>query len=107
MQCKLTARSIRRLEPADKPYEVRDTEIKGFLLRREPTGRCTYYLEYKNASGQRKRYRIGAAAALTPEQARDVAKQESGKVALGYTSRAGQGTTGKRISQDAYSWYLS
>jgi hypothetical protein len=46
MQVKITARAIAALKPADKPYEAFDTEIKGFLLRVEPTGIMTYYLAY-------------------------------------------------------------
>lgn len=98
MQAKLTLRTVNKLVPAEKVYEVRDTDIKGFLLRLEPTGKATYYLEYKNEAGQRRRYRLGTAGNLTPEQARDAAKQASGKVALGTDIQA-ERTTARREAE--------
>jgi integrase len=83
MQVKITARAITALKPADKPYEAFDTEIKGFLLRVEPTGIMTYYLAYKTPGGRRGRYRIGRAGNLTPVQARDVALRLAADVAHG------------------------
>lgn len=84
MKAKLTIRTLKGLEVKDKPFEVFDTEIKGFLLRVEPTGTMTYYLAYA-VDGKRRRYKIGRGGEgnLTPEQARDVAKKKAGMIAHG------------------------
>jgi hypothetical protein len=73
MQAKLSAQSIRALRPGDKPYEVVDMEVKGFLLRVQPSGVMTYYFSYRNRDGRRRRYRIGNSESLSQAQARDQA----------------------------------
>ena len=83
MQMKLTARTVKPLKAKARPYEVRDTEIKGFLLRVQPSGASTYYLDYRNAGGKRNRYRIGASPSVSPEQARDAAKLKYAEVTKG------------------------
>lgn len=62
---------VDRLGPSNKPYEVRDTRLKGFLLRVQPSGVKTYYLEYARG----KRVKIGRADAIKPAAARERAKQ--------------------------------
>jgi hypothetical protein len=42
MKASLTAKTINALEPAAKPYEIRDTKIKGILLRVQPSGAMAY-----------------------------------------------------------------
>jgi len=85
MKKKLTAKTVNALEPKEKPYEVRDSETKGFLLRVQPSGAMAYYLDYRTAEGRRNRYKIGLGGkgGLTPEQARDVAEKKAGDVAHG------------------------
>lgn len=61
---------VANLKPADKPYEVRDTRLKGLLLRVQPSGVMSYYVEYARG----KRINLGRADAVTPAQARDQAK---------------------------------
>lgn len=80
MQLKLIATNINKLQPGTKPYEVRDTEIKGFILRVQPTGVMIYYLDYR-LNGKRNRYRIGSHGTIKPNKARDIAEREAGKVA--------------------------
>ncbi len=84
MKAKLTSRSIKTLEPSPKAFEVVDTELKGFLLRVQPTGRKTFYYSYRSQDGQRKRIKIGTLGSeLSLQQARDVALQHAAKVASG------------------------
>ncbi len=83
MQAKLNATTIKTLQPAAKPYEVVDTEIKGFLLRVQPTGRKTYYFAYRSPSGAKKRIKLGVVGQVTPAQARDEALVQAGEVAKG------------------------
>lgn len=52
MQAKLNASTVKRLTGETKPYEVVDTEIKGFLMRIQPTGRKTFYFSYRNTAGK-------------------------------------------------------
>jgi hypothetical protein len=88
MNRKLTATTIKDLKPEPRPYEVRDTEIKGFLLRISPAGRMTYYLDYRNALGKRNRHSIGITSKVTPAQARDIAGKLAGDVAHGIDLQA-------------------
>lgn len=88
MKKKLTTRTVNPLIAQDKPYEVVDTEIKGFLLRVQPSGAKTYSFSYRNSDGMRQRYKIGDASSLTPQQARDIAEKESARVASGIDIQA-------------------
>lgn len=81
MKQKLTIRSVKELTPDKTPYEVRDTEINGFLLRIQPSGCMTYYFVYRTTDGKKKRTRLGKHGTLTPIQARDAAMVQAGKVA--------------------------
>ena len=39
MKAKLSSRTIQALRASDNPFEVVDLELKGFLLRVQPSGR--------------------------------------------------------------------
>jgi integrase len=80
---KLGARTIDSLTPSTKPYEVRDNEIKGLLVRVQPSGSMSYYCEYRNSQGSKHRVRIGQAKVLSIAQARDEARKIIGEVARG------------------------
>jgi integrase len=75
----ITLDLIRSTEPRAKPFEIRDTRLKGFLLRVQPGGSKTFYVEYARG----KRVRIGPADALAPSHARERARQILADVALG------------------------
>jgi len=83
MRAKLSSRTLQALRPCDKPFEVVDSELKGFLLRVQPSGAMTYYFSYRNAQGRRGRYRIGNSDSLSPAQARDQATLLSARVVAG------------------------
>ena len=83
MQAKLSARTIQAIQLTGKPFEVVDTELKGYLLRVQPSGVKTYYFSYRNGQGKRKRYRIGNSESLSPAQARDQAILLSARVVAG------------------------
>jgi integrase len=80
---KLTTTTVKQLKPQDKPYEVRDTETKGFLLRVQPTGRQTFYFSYRNQQGKKARSKIGVVGNITLQQARDEALRMAGRVSSG------------------------
>lgn len=70
---------LKRLRPSDKPYEVRDTQLKGLILRVQPSGVMSYYVQY----GRGRRISIGHADAISPAQARDQAKPILGEAYAG------------------------
>jgi integrase len=81
MKAKLNTSSISKLGIEPKPYEVVDIELKGFLLRVQPTGRKTFYYAYRTDAGKRLRIKIGVLGpALTVQQARDSAIKFAGQV---------------------------
>jgi integrase len=81
MRATITADLIRKL---DEPCEVWDTKIPGLQLRVRASGRASYRLNY----GRNKRITLGTADALTPAEARDVARQLLGDVARGLDPQA-------------------
>jgi integrase len=76
----ITAPVVKNLEPSDKPYEVVDTDLKGFLARVQPTGVITYYFAYRVQDGTRKRYRIGKHPGITAPAARKAAEKLAAEV---------------------------
>ena len=64
-------KTLKALKPEARPYEVRDSELRGFILRVQPSGVMSYVVQY----GRGKRFTIGRTTALTPAQARDLAKE--------------------------------
>lgn len=73
MLCKITARLVQTLKPTDKRFEIRDIELKGFLIRVLPSGMMSYECDYRLKNGRRNRITIGRVGVLTPAQARDEA----------------------------------
>jgi integrase len=61
---------VKQLRPAAKPFEVRDTRVKGFLLRVQPSGAMTYYAEY----GRGRRISLGRSEVILPDKARERAR---------------------------------
>ena len=88
MPAKLTKRLVQGLNPQERPYERRDTEVKGFLVRVEPSGLKPFFYVYAFAGGRGKRYRLGAFPGLSVEGARAVAKGAAGTVAKGIDPQA-------------------
>ena len=102
MRAKLSSRTIQALRPCDKPFEVVDSELKGFLLRVQPSGAMTYYFSYRNGQGRRGRYRIGNSDSLSPAQARDQATLLSARVVAGEDIQS-QKKHERRMAQQANS----
>jgi len=71
MQAVIGNQLINTMKPTDKPFEVRDAKLKGFLVRVQPSGAMSYIVEYARG----KRITIGKTNVLTPTQARDRAKE--------------------------------
>lgn len=67
-----------------KPIEINDTDLTGFILRVQPSGRVSYIVQL----GRGKRITIGNAAVLTPTQGRLKAKVALGAQADGRDPKA-------------------
>lgn len=89
MTAKLTKRAVEALKPrpSSAPYEVRDRELRGFLVRVEPSGTKTFFLDYRH-DGRRNRYKLGAYPNLSVDGARELARIAAGDVAKGIDLQA-------------------
>jgi integrase len=88
MKKKITPSLVKHLEPADKPYEVVDSEISGFLLRIQPSGAKTYSFSYRRPDGRRTRCRIGPHPTITATIARKTAEKLAAQVVQGNDPQA-------------------
>lgn len=61
-----------------------DAELKGFGLRVTSAGTKSFLIQYRTRSGRSRRMTLGGYPALTPDQARDLARAELGSVAQGH-----------------------
>lgn len=81
---KLTKRFVESITPHEKDELLLwDTELKGFGVRVFPTGRRTYFVQYRNQFGSTRRKKIGVHGNITADQAREEAKKLLGDVAKG------------------------
>jgi integrase len=84
---KLTKRVIEALSLRDRPYDVRDDDLRGFLLRVEVGGTKSFFLDYR-LRGKRNRHRLGVYPNLSADGARVIAQTISGDVARGIDPQA-------------------
>lgn len=70
---------------ADKDRDVFawDSELRGFGDRAKPSGVKTFLIRYRNVEGRTRRLVLGQYGALTPEVARDLAREKLAGVARG------------------------
>lgn len=94
MRERITKGFVDELMPREKPYDVFDSEVKGFLLRVQPSGTMVYYAAYRLPDGRRGRHRVGPASVLTPSQAR-----ESARLALADAVRGSNPNTPKELAR--------
>lgn len=105
---KLTKRLVDAIEPDSKrDVFAWDGELRGFGLRVKPSGTRTYLVQYRNSEGRSRRLVLGQHGALTPQQARDIARQKLAAVARGedpsaerHAARAGMTVA------EVCDWYL-
>lgn len=76
MRAQLTKRLLATAEPRERPYELRDTLMKGLLLRVQPSGHKSWVIEWTRG----KRRTLGAFSHLTLDQARAHAAQATAEV---------------------------
>ncbi len=83
MKGKICSRLLQTLTPKEKPYEVRDSDLKGFMIRVQPSGHMSYICDFSRPDGRRDRITIGSVKVLSPAQARDQAMSILGELAKG------------------------
>jgi len=83
MKATINSPLLSQLKPKEKPYEVRDDKVTGFLVRVNISGKLLYMCEYARG----KRVTIGKVGILTPTQARDKALSILGDAAKGIDPR--------------------
>ncbi|SHF60021.1 Site-specific recombinase XerD [Kaistia soli DSM 19436] len=79
---KLTKTIVESAEPREKQYTVWCSDLKGFGVYIQPSGRRSYFVDYRTADGVRRRMTIGAHGVLTTEQARKLAIETMGGIVL-------------------------
>ena len=80
---KITVKLVKALQPRKRAYEIYDCELRGFMIRVQPSGSMTYYARYRTDAGKQTRVKLGPVAVLTVTQARDAAKAALADVAKG------------------------
>ncbi len=81
---KITKRAVDALQP-DKRGDVFtwDSELRGFGVRVKPSGVKSFLIQYRNVEGRTRRLVLGQYGALTPENARELAREKLAGVAKG------------------------
>lgn len=85
---KLTQALLSRIEPTGKRFDIRDTGVKGFLLRVGAKGSLTWAFDYRDQGGKREKVTIGPSTRWTQDRARKAARKLSGQVASGHSPAA-------------------
>jgi integrase len=62
---------------------ISDTEVRGYRARRLPSGTVNFELRYTTDAGLRSWIKLGEYGAITPDEARTLAKKRTGEVASG------------------------
>jgi integrase len=83
MRAKLTKSAVGALQPASKPFDCRDTELKGFILRVQPTGQRSWFYQYRTAEGRQSRLKLGNYPGLSPDGARALALERAVEISKG------------------------
>jgi integrase len=79
---KLTKSVVDAAEPKDKQFTIWDDQLKGFGLYVQPSGRRSYFIDYRTEDGQRRRMVLGRHGDITCEQARRKALETIGGAVL-------------------------
>ncbi|WP_109310781.1 site-specific integrase [Ruegeria sp. AU67] len=73
---KLTTQRVSRLQPRAKPYDVRDAQTPGLIVRVQPSGNASYYVKSRVGPGRgavARNVRIGSVDAVSLADARNEA----------------------------------
>ena len=84
-----------------------DSDLKGFCVRVYPSGQKTFFVSYRNASGTKKRHKIGTFGVVTATQARKLAQERLADVLRGHDPQQQlQGRRGEITFEDLANRYL-
>lgn len=106
MGCKITQKVVRTAKPRDARYEIRDTELTGFMLRVMPSGRKAFYVQWKRG----RKVRLGDANVMTLTKARAEAMKTLSEAADDQTPSRAQKPAAKLsqlIDNHYEAWALS
>jgi hypothetical protein len=67
----LTKRTVATAQPKERAYELRDTQVRGLLLRVQPSGHKAWVVTWEHG----KRRTLESAGHLTLDHARDIARK--------------------------------
>ncbi|MBK5265288.1 MAG: site-specific integrase [Alphaproteobacteria bacterium] len=74
---KITKRIVEAVSSnVDRQTFTWDSELRGFGVRMLPSGSGSYIVQYRNGEGRSRRMVLGSISVLTPEQARDLAREK-------------------------------
>jgi hypothetical protein len=76
-------RPFRREKLANRELVLLDDELRGFGLRMKPSGRTSYFVQYRNRFGRSRRHTFAKGEEMPSEKARKRAKALLGGVAAG------------------------
>jgi len=79
---KLTKTVVEGAEPRSKQYSVWCSDLRGFGVLVNPSGKRTYCVDYRTTDGARRRMSIGVHGQITTEQARKVALEALGGIVI-------------------------
>lgn len=105
---KLTKSLLNGVKPSDRAEFIFDSEIKGFGVKVNPSGRISFILD-KRVFGQKKRFTIGAYPEITPEVAKRRAQELLAEIATGKDPKkmAFKGMTLGKVLDEFESFYQS
>ncbi len=83
MKATINSSLLSQLKPGNKPYDVRDDKLTGFMIRVNISGKLLYMCEYDRG----KRIQISRVGVITPTQARDKALAILSEAAQGIDPR--------------------
>lgn len=102
-----TLLASKEAQPQNKPFEIYDKRLSGFVLRVQPSGVRSYYARF----GRNRRVVLGKADSLAPEEARERCQKVLGNVAHGNHPLHGiygcDGMTLGMFVADAYSTWIN
>lgn len=80
---KLTKTIVEAARPREKQFTIWCSDLSGFGAYVQPSGKRTYFVDYRNADGVRRRMTIGAHGKVTAEEARKLAIATLGQAVRG------------------------
>ena len=80
---KLTKSVVDAATPREKQFTIWCSDLKGFGVFVQPSGSRTYFVDYRNQDGARKRMTIGRHGKITADQARKLAIATLGETVKG------------------------